>query len=231
MAEQVPVIEATNFFSLPAAFGIKGADTTGFQTFAPVFDANGNYLCSQEFDLGDNYTNEADYCGGGSPDIVASLATFLTAFGDVEGSGLVTQNAITFTAGESASIALEGHQHDTEVHVAGTLRTADVSGIIPAGSGVGVPELIVVTGTVSPVNATVTFEMEHVDKVGADGVHFAGQNMRCHVTLSADYEGTLTGFTAGDWLNVIIAKSNPNDDTPTSTLTAEQWVDVAVPTP
>ena len=230
MAETAPTIQSNNYFGLAASFGIKAADTTEFQTFAPVFDADGNYLCSQEFDTGDNFTNEADYCGGGSPDIVTALGTLLTAFGDVATSGLVTKLDATFTAGESASVSIEGHQHDGDnPHVAGTLRTADVSGIIPASSGVGVPDLITVTGTVSPVNATVSFEMEHVDKPGASGAHFHGQNMRCRVSLSVDYEGQPSGVTAGNWINIILAKSNPNDDTPTATLTAEQFVDVTAP--
>jgi len=136
---------------------------------------------------------------------------------------------VTFEAGIQASVEIEGHQHDDNPHVIDTLRQADVSGVIPAASGLGVPDLIVVTGDVSPVSATVSFEMEHVDKTGADGTHFTGQNMRCRVSLSIDYEGHPTGVTAGDWLNIILAKSNPNDDTPTATLTAEQWIDVAEP--
>jgi hypothetical protein len=51
--------------------------------------------------------------------------------------------------------------------------------------------------------------------------------MRCRFSLSVDYEGHPGAITAGDWLNIIVAKSNPNDDTPTATLTAEQFIDVA----
>jgi len=230
MAEEVPVIESENYASLDVAFGIKTSDTTEFKSFNPTFDATGNYLCSAEWDQGDNFTQEADYCGGGSPDIVTSLGVMLTAFGDVVagGAGAIWPKLdVAFSAGIQANVKLEGHQHDTTPHAIATLRTADVSGVIPAASGLGVPELIVVAGAVSPSNATVAFEMEHVDKPGADGVHFSGQNMRCRVSLSVDYEGIATGATAGDWLNIIIASSNPNDDTPTSTLTAEQWIDVA----
>ena len=227
MAEIVPTIAATNHFGLAASFGTTASETQEFQAFNPVFDANGNYLCSATYDTGDNFTMEADYCGGGSPDIVTALGTLLTTFGEVATAGPVLKLDATFAAGIQANVKLEGHQHDANPHLISTLRTADVSGVIPASSGLGVPALITVAGDVSPVNATVSFEMEHVDKPGATGVHFAGQNIRCRVSLSIDYEGQVTGVTAGDWLNIIVAKSNPNDDTPTSTLTAEQWIDVA----
>lgn len=227
MAEIVPVIAAANHFGLAASFGTKASETSEFQAFNPVFDASGNYLCSAEYDKGDTFGQEADYCGGAEPDIVTALGTILTEFGNVETAGPVLKLDVTFAAGIQASVKLEGHQHDTEPHVIDTLRTADVSAVIPAAAGLGVPALITVTGDVSPINATVSFEMEHADKPGADGVHFSGQNMRCRVSLSVDYEGQPTGVTAGAWKNIIIAKSNPNDDTPTATLTCEQWIDVA----
>jgi hypothetical protein len=227
MPEVIPVIQTSNYASLAASFGSSASDTTEFKAFTPIFDADGNYLCSAEWDEGDNFTQEADYCGGGLPDIVTALGVLLTAFGDVVNVALWPKIDVTFAAGIQANVKLEGHQHDTNPHIVATLRTADVSGIIPAASGLGVPDLITVVGAVSPVNASVAFEMEHVDKPGADGTHFTGQNMRCRVSLSIDYEGVATSATAGDWLNIVIASSNPNDDTPTSTLTAEQWVDVA----
>lgn len=227
MAENVPTIASTNFFSLDASFGIKEAELTPFQGFAPRFDANGNYLCSQEYDGGNNYRNVADYCGGASPDIVTSLGTILSTFGEVQNSKLPTILEIVFASGVGAEATIDGHDHTANSHAATTLRTADCSGIIPASSGVGVPDLITVAGTASPVSATLTINMEHIDKPGADGTHFEGQNMRCHVTLSIDYAGQPSGVTDGDWLNIILVKSNPNDDTPTSTLTAEQWIDVS----
>ena len=227
MSEITPVIAAENYASLVAAFGIKSSDTTEFKSFNPVFDANGNYLCSAEYDSGDTFSLEADYCGGGLPDIATGLGALLTAFGDVAGVAVWPKIDVTFVAGIQASVKLEGHQHDTNPHIVATLRTADVSSVIPGASGLGVPSLITVTGDVSPLNATVGFEMEHVDKPGADGVHFAGQNMRCKVSLSIDYEGVVGSPTAGNWLNIIVASTNPNDDTPTSSLTAEQYIDVA----
>ena len=224
MAEVPQTITTPNFFSLAASFGLNAATETPFQSFATAFDGSGNYLCSAEYDDGINYTNSAKYCGGGSPDIVTALDTMLTTFGAVANSKQPTKLDFTFEVGVQASLDVEGHQHTANPHTA--LNTFDCSGIIPASSGSGVPELIAVTGDVSPVNASLSMEIEHIDKPGADGGHFEGQNMRCHITVSVDYAGQPASVTSGDWLNVILVKSNPNDDTPTASLTAEQWIDI-----
>ena len=101
-----------------------------------------------------------------------------------------------------------------------------VAGTIPDSSGLGVPELIAVTGDVSPVEATVTFSIEHMDKVGADGGHFAGQSRTAKCELSVSYEGTVTGTTAGNWVDIKVTTSKENTDTPTSSLTATQYFDI-----
>jgi hypothetical protein len=224
MAEVAPTIQSTNYFALPATFGLTNAVETEFKSFTARFGGNSNFLCSQEYDKGINYENEADFCGGATPDIVSALGAMLSTFGAVASAKQPTKIEIGFEAGIGANLKIEGHQHDDNPHTA--LNTFDCSGVIPALSGVGVPDLIVVAGVVSPVNATVSNEIEHVDKAGADGKHFEGQNVKCHVTLSVDYAGWITGSTAGDWLNIVVVKSGPNDDTPTSSLTAEQWIDV-----
>jgi len=231
MAEGNPAIAAENYASLPASFGATVSNTAETLQINESFNANGNYLCGAEYDQGDIYDQEADYCGGGSPDIVTALGVHLTSFGDVVNAIMWPKLELTFEAGIQAKVKLDGHQHDTNPHLAGTIRTADVSGVIPAASGLGVPILITVAGDVSPVTATVSCDANHIDKIGADGAHFVAQNMRCRIDLSVDYEGLVTGATAGDWLEVIIAQSNPNDDTPTSTVTAHQYIDLDVPTP
>jgi len=224
MAEVPQVIASTDFYSLGLTFGMNSATETPFQSFATAFDGNGDYLCSSEYDDGINYANSAKYCGGASPDIVTALGVMLSTFGVLANGKQPTKLDIGFEAGIQATVDIDGHQHSDNPHA--TLNTFDCAGVIPAASGSGVPILIVAAGTASPVNATVSFEIEHVDKPGADGTHFEGQNMRCHVTLSVDYAGQPTSITSGDWLNVIMVKSNPNDDTPTASVTAEQWIDI-----
>ena len=228
MAETTPTITVDDPFELSADFGNTASSEEEFQSFRATFDASGQYLCSQEWDTGTRYTSEADYCDG-TPDIVAALTTLLTAFGDVISTTCVqSRTEIRFEAGVGAHISLEGHQHTTNPHVNGTLLVANVASVIPVSSGNGVPVLITAVGaSATPLSATLTFEMEHIDKAGADGTHFAGQNLRCHVTLSVDYEGHPTSITPGDWLNIVLVKSKSNEDTPTATVTAEQWIDVS----
>lgn len=223
MAESAPTITAQDYFGLAANFHPQNSSTEELKQFAFVVGATADYACSQEFDTGDSFMSEYRYCNA-VPDIDGDLATILSTFGAVAEARCPTEVRIHFEAGESATVTIDGHQHDTNPHV--TLKNFDASGIIPASSGIGVPTLITVAGTVSPVSADVTISANHVDKIGADGTHFHGQNVGpCRVTLSVQYEGQVTSATAGDWLNIIIAKSDDNQDTPTSTVTAEQFVD------
>ena len=227
MAESPPTITGTDYFSAPAKFHAQNSNTEETKEFYSVLQATGDYACSGEYNHGDTYMSEYAYCGGGAIDIDTDLSTLISAFGDVYGSGVQTEMRIHFEAGEPATVTNDGHQHDgAQAHVAGTLDTFDCSGIIPAASGVGVPTLITVAGTVSPVSADVTISANHQDKVGADGVHWWGQNVGpCEVSISVQYEGTVSGTTAGNWLDIRVAKSDDNQDTPTSTVTAKQYVD------
>jgi len=229
MAETNPVIDVSNHFSLGAKFALKSASEENVQQYRAIFGGTGNRSCSRTWSKGKQYAQAADYCGGASPDIAGDLDNILSAFGDVAGSALVTKCSIKFTAGDAAEVSVEGHQHDANPHGAGTIRTADVSDIIPASSGVGVPELIAVAGTVDAVEATITFEAEHVDKDAATGDHGQSQNIRVKATLEVSYSGTVTSATAGDWENIIIATSEENSDLPTSRVTCEQYVDVTAP--
>jgi len=222
MPESAPTITATDYFAAGAEFHVQNSSTEQTKQFVPVIGATGDYACSQEFDDGDSYMSEYKYCNG-TPDIDGDLDTLLTTFGAVADSKCPTEIRIHFEAGEAATVTIDGHQHDTNPHV--TLDNFDCSGIIPASSGVGVPALITVAGTVSPVSADLTISANHQDKIGATGAHFWGQNIGpCRVSLSVQYEGQVTGTTAGNWLNIVVTKSDDNQDTPTSTVTAEQFV-------
>jgi len=218
----------TNHFGTSAKFGIEESTQEEFQQFMPVFAANGNYLCSAVWDKGDTYGQRGHYCGGGAVDIVTDLGTLITTFGAVVSAKVPTRLTVSFSAGAPAAYDIEGHQHDDNPHTTG-LASGSCAGIIPASSGVGVPALITVAGTVSPVDAEVVFEIEHVDKPGATGTHFHGQNVgRIKVSLSVSYEGTVSGVTAGSWLNIMTFKTESNESTPTSRVTAEQYLAAAV---
>jgi hypothetical protein len=224
MAESAPTIEAVDYFAAAANFHVQESSTEELKEFEATIGATGNYACSQEYDEGDGYMSRYRYCNG-TPDIDTDLGTLLTTFGQVADSKAVTGLRVEFRAGVSAEVTIEGHQHDSNPHT--SLANADCSGIIPASSGVGVPALIAVAaGTCSPVRATLEIDAGHRDHPGADGTHFHGQNVGpVRVAITVEYEGQPTSMTAGNWLNIKIAKSNPNDETPTATVTAEQYVD------
>jgi len=223
MAEAAPTITAQNYFGAGANFHAQNSSTEETKIFVPVIGADGDYACSNEFNDGDSYMSEYKYCNA-TPDIDSDLSTLISQFGEVADSKCPTEMRIHFEAGEAATVTIDGHQHDINPHTA--LDKFDCSGIIPASSGVGVPTLITVAGTASPVSADLAINANHVDKIGADGEHFHGQNIGpCRVSLSVQYEGQISGATAGNWLNIVIAKSDDNQDTPTSSLTAEQFVD------
>mgnify|MGYP007046954282 CR=1 FL=1 len=226
MPEVVPTIAAVNYFAAGANFHAQNHNTEELKTFNTVIAADGDYACSQEFDDGDSFMSEYQYCNA-VPSIDADLSTLISAFGNVYGSGVQTEMRIHFEAGIAATVTIDGHQHDTNPHLVATLDLFDCSGIIPAAAGIGVPTLITVAGaTASPVSADLTINANHIDKPGATGAHWHGQNVGpCRVALSVQYEGTVTSATAGNWLNIIIANSGDNQDTPTSSLTAEQFVD------
>ena len=225
MAEAPPTITAVDYFASQTGFHAQNSNTEEVKRFARVIAADGDYACSVEVDDGDSFMSEYQYCNG-TPDIDTDMAAWVTAFGDVAGSGVPTELRVHFEAGETATVTIDGHQHNDEAHVVSTLAKFDVSGIIPASSGNGVPTLITVAGPVSPVSADLTINANHVDKPGATGVHFWGQNVGpCRVSISVQYEGKVTGTTAGSWLNIVTATSDDNQDTPTSTVTAEQFVD------
>jgi len=220
--EAAPTITAVDYFAAGEEFHVQNSSTEETKQFVPVIGATGDYACSQAFDDGDTFMSEYKYCNA-VPDIDTDLDVLLSQFGEVADSKCPTEIRIHFEAGEAATVTIDGHQHDTNPHTA--LDNFDCSGIIPASSGVGVPTLITVAGTVSPVSADLTINANHQDKIGANGAHFHGQNVGpCKVTLSVQYEGQVTGATAGDWLNIIISKSDDNQDLPTSTVTAEQHV-------
>jgi hypothetical protein len=104
----------------------------------------------------------------------------------------------------------------------------DVSGLIPATSGLGIPALIVAAGeaagTASRNGASLDISMNHIDKEGNDG-HFIGESITCRADLSVDYEGVAGTTTAGSWLQILQAVADDNENPDTSSVTAHQFID------
>jgi len=110
---------------------------------------------------------------------------------------LPTSITVNMSAGEYATIDIEGHQHDTNAHDQGDLLTVTLSGILggfdlSAWDGFGVTSypLSATTGTnCSPSSQTITYVLEHTDATDEEGKHLVGQNTSARVDISSDWIG------------------------------------------
>lgn len=202
MADAGIDIQASNLFSLSANFKTQSSTTGDVITAITVQDELGNVSCEANINDIINYTQTASYCGA---DFVGDLGTFLTEFGNVQGSKCVTGITINMTASEYCTIDIEGHNHLINPHEDSLdLGYADVSGFLPnavsesfAGwDGFGVPDFGITVGSdASPVGATVTFSMNHIDQMAEDGDHLVGKNITPRCELSMDFSGVPTSNT------------------------------------
>ena len=185
MADASIDLQATNLFGLSANFNTTSSTTSEPSTNPLVTDEVGNVECERIITDMTNYTQSATYCGS---DFVGDFGTFLTQFGDAQDSKVVTSITINMSAGEYATIDIEGHNHASNAHVAGLdLGYADVSDFLPheateafnAWDGFGVPDFGVTLGSdASPSSATATFTMNHVDQTDEDGQHLPVKSLQ-----------------------------------------------------
>jgi hypothetical protein len=228
MADAVVDLAATDVFALGGNFHAQRSSSIHSEQPAQVLDALGNSQCETMIDAKTDYEADYEYCNV-SPAIGTDLGAFLTSFGAVSDGKLVTSLEIGFSAGKQATVKLKGHNHDTNAHATGT-GVANVSEAVPATSGFGVPTFAgVTTGTVStPIEATLTFEMNHVDKVGSAGTHFVGKNITPKATLTVKYQGVpsvaqpMTGWTTDTY-----GPADDNKDFDTYIVTAHRYFDLA----
>jgi len=227
MADKSVAITASDLFGLGANFHAQSSTITTSQDWPEVFDADGDYACGSEVNNVTRAQAEYGYCND-TPDIDTDLDTAMTTFGELLNSAYIPDNiTVNFTAGEQATVSVTGHNHDSNAHVVDVLNTFDVSGIIPLGSGFGCPNIWTNADTdSSPTSVTVSFTIEHVDKNGADGEHWTGENIRCRVEASAEYIGSPT-LTTTDWYIDSEDASDSNADQDTYAISAHRYVDKA----
>lgn len=215
-----------------AGFHAQGSDTEPYSTEELALASDGDKACTNTHDSGSNFTARYKYCGS---TLGTNLGANLTAFGTVVGTGaaakIPTGMTIDFPGpGQQAEITITGHNHTTNNHSASTnaANLFSLAGIIPAGAGVGVPDLITVAGETNSVasrsSASLDFAVNHIDKEGNSG-HFVGESITCRCDLSVDYEGNASTATAGNWEQILVATSDANEDLDTSSLTAHQYLD------
>lgn len=202
MADAAVVIEASNLFSLAAAFKTQSSGTTEESNGVTVLDEFGNVSCERVITDITTYTQSSQYCG---TDFITDLGDFLLKFGDVHGGKCLTGLTVNMTAGEYCSVDMEGHNHTANAHAAGlTLGYADVSDFLPheiteafvAWNGFGVPDFGITVGAdASPSSATATFSMTHVDQIDEQGAHLVGKNITPRCELTIDFSGIPTSNT------------------------------------
>jgi hypothetical protein len=203
MADATIALEASNLFGLAAAFNTTDSTTSVKRTNVQALDELGNVACQRSVGTQTEYTQTANYCG---TDFVGDLGTFLTKFGDVQNSKIVTGLSATLSAAGYVTVQVTGHNHAENAHDAGlTVGYADVSNFFPhetgepfkSWDGFGVPTFGVTVGdNASPSGASVTFSMNHIDTNDQNGDHLVGKNITPKCELKMDFEGIPTSNTA-----------------------------------
>jgi hypothetical protein len=223
---------ASNLFGLSTTnFHAVNSESRDTSDEAVALAADGDLACHNEFNKGDEVSNEYVYCGTA---LSTHLGTFLTSFGKVYGTGaaavVTTELSLDFPGpGQQAHVTIRGHKHTTNNHSATTNppRTFDVSGAVPAGAGLGVPAIFGSTfkGSDAEYNsASLAFSLEHVDEQGAAGAHFTGESRTAVCEASADFVGHAAGTgAAAAWKQVLLATSDAQDALDRSSATAHQW--------
>lgn len=217
-----------------AGFHAQSSSTEAYSTEEVALSSIGNMSCTNEHNKGSNFSVTYKYCGS---TLKTNLGASATSFGRVVGTGaaakVMTGMTLNFPGpGQQAEITIVGHSHQTNNHSATTNppNTFDVSGLIPAATGLGVPALIVAAGeaggTASRMSASLDFSLNHIDKEGNSG-HFIGESITARADLSVDYEGVAGTITAGNWLQILQSSADANEDTDTSALTAHQFIDAS----
>lgn len=230
MAEDGITFESTNLFALGADFHAQTSSTTVTRERDTNLASDGDVACeSDAFNVQTNYSAEYKYCG---TDLNTDLGTFLTAYGDVEDSKLVTGLSIDFNNKEYPSISVEGHNHAVNPHTNASvnLRLFDIGTPLAIGAigGVGVPAItgITVAATNAINSATISASHEHMDVEGPSGDHFDGQNRTCRVDLTISGIGPASGITVGGlWIIDDLGDEDGNSDPDSFNITCHQFVD------
>jgi hypothetical protein len=228
MADAVVALEASDLFSVDSHFSPQRSSSIHSQSQSNTLDELGNNQCETMIDGKTDYETDYEYCNA-VPAIVQDAGTLLTTFGAVADSKLITDIEFAFAAGKYATMKIKGHNHDDAAHTTGT-GAANVSDIIPAGAGFGVPTWAGVSlgSNATPIEATVNVTFNHVDKISAAGIHFVGKNITCKATITVKYQGVpTTAQPMTGWTTDTYGPEDANSDFDTYVVTAHRYFDLA----
>lgn len=224
MADKTVALGATDLFSIGGNFHAQSSSTEPYSTEAVALAADGDVSCTNTHDAGSNYSATYKYCGS---DLDTDLGAFATAFGTVENSILVTGLDINFPGpGEQPEITITGHDHAVNTHDALTNppNVFNIVAIIPDTIATGVPALIANTNAdAEQVSGSLSFAVNHID-VESNSGHWVGESITCRCDMTLDFVGVAT-LTAGNWLQILTASSDGNEEIDTSSVTAHQYID------
>ena len=229
MADKTVALGASDLFDLvtiSSNFHVQSSSTEPYSTEAVALTSGGDLACSSTHDAGNNYSASYKYCGS---DLDTDAGALLTAFGAVRDSKLITGLDISFPGpGEQPELTVTGHDHGVNTHDSGTNppNTFDVSAIVPDSIGTGVPALIANTNAdAEQVSGSLSFAANHID-VESNSGHWVGESVTCRCDMTLDFVGVAT-LTAGDWLQILTASSDGNEEIDTSSVTAHQYIDAS----
>jgi len=227
----MPGFAATDLFSVGAEASPQTSTTSETRERSLTLAADGDKACeSSAYNVTTEYTADYQSCSTGS--IVATLGTFLSTFGAVQDSKIITGIEITLSNKAYPSFSITGHNHASNPHTSGE-RDFDASVSIPAqiGTGITMPMLattkqISIAATSDVTGATFSIALEHMDTEGADGNHFDGQNRTCRVEASLTGIGVEGDVTwAADWIVDDNSDTDSNQESDTFTTSAHMYID------
>jgi len=231
MADATVGWEPSDLFGVNADFNEQSSSSITTHESAMARDKDGNVECEAS---GLNTTTEHQvsyhYCAT-SPDILAAFGAFLTAFGQIESSKVITQITVNFSAGEYATVDITGHNHAENAHTSqdSADMTSGSGDLIPSSAGFGVPTWAGMTlgANSTPVTATLTCTIEHLDRIDEAGNHFVGRNLTPKAELTLEFIGTPSVAALTGWTIDSEGPSDSIDDPDSYAITAHRYFDLS----
>ena len=213
---------ATDLFSLGADFKEQNSSNDDQATLAQAQGANGDNCANQLHGEMNVVTGNYIYTGATAfwPDTAGVV--LMPRPGQIRNSWMITSVAIGYTQNNWPTVAVTGHNHDTNAH---DTDLAVYSPSIALGAGFGCPDLLTNTAaaTSQAVSESYTLAADHVEADNAVGDHFAGATLNGKETLSSEYVGTPT-LTDTGWYLTSSPAGDSNTEFDTTSVSYEKPV-------
>lgn len=169
-----------------------------------TLDNVGNESASQTY--GDDVSINTNYTAGSG-----ATVSIPDEVGGIVNGVLNTSMAITTGATAKATLALSGHNHVNNAHVAGGCRTG-LHGLV-ALNAFGATDFL--DGTAGDnadiLSGTWTAKCEHFDAPSKIGNHFKGENYHGQIDATTVWNGKPTTAMSDEWTQISFTPSEKND--------------------